>query len=95
VVAERPRSNRVIQAFSLGVDATFTLLSNKYLNREQGGYDVAAALLVHGFDVAYDNASDFAKLAERAGRALGRTSCWSRWTSSPGWLLWCRRRGYV
>jgi hypothetical protein len=70
VVAERPRSNRVIQAFSCGVDATFTLLSNKYLNRERGGYDIAAGLLVHGFDVAYDNTSDFAKLAERARRSL-------------------------
>jgi predicted component of type VI protein secretion system len=20
---------------------------------------------------------------------------WSRWPSSPGWLLWCRRRGYI
>ena len=70
VVAERPRSNRVIQAFSCGVDATFTLLSNKYLNKERGGYDVAAGLLVHGFDVSYDNTSGFAKLAEIARRAL-------------------------
>jgi hypothetical protein len=70
VVAERPRSNRTIQAFSCGVDATFTLLSNKYLNRERGGYDVTAGLLVHGFDVAYDNTSDFAKLADKARRTL-------------------------
>ena len=70
VVAERPRSNRVIQAFSCGVDATFTLLSNKYLNRERGGYDITTGLLVHGFDVGYDNTSDFVKLADRARRVL-------------------------
>jgi hypothetical protein len=72
VVAERPRSNRVIQAFSCGVDATFTLVSNKYLNKQRGGYDVAAGMLVHGFDVPTDNSSDFAKLADNAREALDR-----------------------
>ena len=70
VVAERPRSNRVIQAFSCREAATSTRLSNKYLNRERGGYDIGTGLLVHGFDVGYDNTSDFVKLANRARRAL-------------------------
>lgn len=72
VVAEPPRSTRVIQAFSGGVDATFTLISNKYLDRQRGGYDVAAGLLVHGFDVPYDDMDGFARLAERARTTLDR-----------------------
>jgi hypothetical protein len=93
VVAERPRSNKVIQAFSCGVDATFTLLSNKYVNKHRGGYDVAAGMLVHGFDVPNDNAGDFAKLADNARRVLDhagvelkiiRTN--SRELAIQGWL---------
>jgi hypothetical protein len=72
VVEQRRSSTRVIQAFSGGVDASFTLVSNKYLNKDRGGYDIAAGLLVHGFDVAYDNASDFHKLAERARKTLDK-----------------------
>jgi len=33
--------------------------------------------------------NEFRLLTER------RTSCSTRWTSSPGWLRWCRRRGYI
>jgi hypothetical protein len=93
VVAERPRSNRVIQAFSCGVDATFTLLSNKYLHKQRGGYDIAAGMLVHGFDVKYENASDFAKLADKARRVLERAGVElkiirtnSRELAIQGWL---------
>jgi hypothetical protein len=70
VVAERPRSDKVLQAFSGGVDANFTLISNKFLHRERGGYDVSAALLVHGFDVEYDNSVEFGILAGRLRKAL-------------------------
>jgi hypothetical protein len=93
VVAERPRSNRVIQAFSCGVDATFTLLSNKFLNKHRGGYDIAAGMLVHGFDVPSENVADFAKLADNARRVLDhagaelkiiRTN--SRELAIQGWL---------
>jgi hypothetical protein len=71
VVAERPRSDRTIQAFSGGVDATFTLISNKFLNKERGGYDISAALLVHGFDIGYNDAEGFAKHADRVRETLG------------------------
>ena len=70
IVSERPRSAKVIQAFSGGVDANFTLISNKYLHKERGGYDISAALLVHGFDVSYDNTSDFNRLVERVRKTL-------------------------
>ena len=93
VVSETKRSNGVIQAFSGGVDATFTLVSNKYLRRESGGYDVTAAMLVHGFDVAYDNRADFDKLVARVRKMLDhagvdlklvRTN--SREVKIQGWL---------
>ena len=71
VVQETPRSRQAIQAFSCGVDATFTLLANKYLHQERGAYDIGAGLLVHGFDVSYDNVDDFRRLAERASKMLG------------------------
>ena len=70
VVSETKRSNAVIQAFSGGVDATFTLVSNKYLRRERGGYDVTAAMLAHGFDVAYGNQTAFDKLVARVRKTL-------------------------
>jgi hypothetical protein len=70
VVAEHPRSAKVIQTFSGGVDSTFTLISNKYLHKERGGYDIAGAVLVHGFDVSYENTSDFGKLVRRLRRTL-------------------------
>lgn len=70
IVTEHPKSGRAIQAFSGGVDATFTLISGKYLNTQRGAYDINAAMLVHGFDVAYDNKSDFTKVVERARKTL-------------------------
>ena len=51
VVVERPRSTKTMQAFSGGIDASFTLVSHKYLYKDRGGFDVSAGLLVHGFDV--------------------------------------------
>lgn len=72
VVNVKPASDRVIQAFSGGVDATFTLISNKALHRDRGGYDVSAAVLVHGFDVHYENTRDFDMLAQRLRTSLAR-----------------------
>ena len=72
VVVERPRSTRTMQAFSGGIDASFTLVSHKYLDKDRGGFDVSAGLLVHGFDVAYDNTSGFARLVERVKKTLDR-----------------------
>jgi hypothetical protein len=93
VVSETKRSNGVIQAFSGGVDATFTLISNKYLRADRGGYDVNAAVLVHGFDVGYDNMADFQKLAARvrstldyAGVELKLVRTNSREVKIQGWL---------
>lgn len=70
VEAIRTKSNKVIQAFSGGVDANFTLVSNKSLHKAQGGLEIGAALLVHGFDVAYDNVADFKKLQTRVKKTL-------------------------
>jgi hypothetical protein len=72
VVVERPRSTRTMQAFSGGMDASFTLVSHKYLYKDRGGFDVSAGLLVHGFDVPYDNTSGFARLVERVKKTLDR-----------------------
>jgi hypothetical protein len=72
VVVERPRSTRTLQAFSGGIDASFTLVSHKYLYKDRGGFDVSAGLLVHGFDVPYDNTSGFARLVERVKKTLDR-----------------------
>lgn len=72
VVAEHPRSDKVLQAFSGGVDANFTLISNKILHKDSGGYDVSGALLVHGFDVQYENVVGFGKLVERLRKTLDR-----------------------
>jgi hypothetical protein len=72
VVVEGPKSTKTIQAFSGGIDASFTLVSNKYLDKNRGGFDVSAGLLVHGFDVPYENTSGFARLAERVKKTLDR-----------------------
>jgi hypothetical protein len=72
VVLERPKSTKTIQAFSGGIDASFTLVSHKYLYKERGGFDVSAGLLVHGFDVPYENTAGFARLAERVKKTLDR-----------------------
>jgi hypothetical protein len=72
VVLERPRSTRTMQAFSGGMDASFTLVSHKYLHKDRGGFEVSAGLLVHGFDVPYDNTPGFARLVERVKKTLDR-----------------------
>lgn len=70
VVADRRQAGKVIQAFSGGVDANFTLISNQRLHQPQGGYKIDAALLVHGFDVAYDNSAAFEGLLARVRKTL-------------------------
>jgi 7-cyano-7-deazaguanine synthase in queuosine biosynthesis len=70
VVAATPQSKQVIQAFSGGVDATFSLISNKFLHKNRGGFNIAAGLLVHGFDVPYTDMRGFESLSNRARAAL-------------------------
>ena len=70
VVTEHIRSPKTMQAFSGGIDASFTLVSHKYLYGERGGFDVSAGLLVQGFDVAYEDRSGFARLAARVKKTL-------------------------
>ena len=72
VVVERPRSTKTMQAFSGGMDASFTLVSHKYPDKGRGGFNVSAGLLVHGFDVPYDNTPGFARLVERVKKTLDR-----------------------
>ena len=55
---------RAIAAFSGGVDGTFTLLHNRS-RLAAGGHDIQSALLIHGFDVDYENELSFNRLIER------------------------------
>ncbi len=66
------RSRTAISAFSGGVDGTFTALrhARRWLGNQS--YDLAAVLVVHGFDVELDNASDFRSLVKRCEPLIDR-----------------------
>lgn len=66
----KPKTKQVIQAFSCGVDSSFTLVSNICMLKEQGGFDISAGLMCHGFDISYDNGHGFNQLVERAHAVL-------------------------
>jgi hypothetical protein len=69
VSASRPPMRRAISTFSGGVDANFTLVRNK-MRRGQGGYDIKSVLMIHGFDVDYDNDAEFRQLVARVQPTL-------------------------
>jgi len=58
-----PVKSGAIQAFSGGVDANFTLVNN-HIRRGKGGLDIDAAMLVHGFDVDFEDRETFARLRD-------------------------------
>lgn len=60
---------RAISTFSGGVDANFTLVRNK-MRIGQGGHDIKSVLMIHGFDVDYDNNAAFRQLVERVRPTL-------------------------
>ena len=69
VEGEPSRSTRAIAAFSGGLDSTCTVIRHA---RGLAGWrteSLGALLLVHGFDIALDRASEFDGARERAGRA--------------------------
>jgi len=61
--------HRAISTFSGGVDANFTLVRNK-MRIGQGGHDIKSVLMIHGFDVDYDNNAAFRQLVERVQPTL-------------------------
>lgn len=69
VSVKRPPMRRAISTFSGGVDANFTLVRNK-TRVGQGGHDIKSVLMVHGFDVDYDNDSAFRQLVSRVQPTL-------------------------
>jgi hypothetical protein len=69
ITDERPPLHRAIAAFSGGVDGTFTVLDNK-MRHSAGGFDIRSAMMVHGFDVDYDNDAGFAELVARVEPTL-------------------------
>jgi hypothetical protein len=60
---------RAISTFSGGVDANFTLVRNK-TRVGQGGHDIKSVLMIHGFDVNYDNDTEFRQLVDRVQPTL-------------------------
>lgn len=58
-----PVNRKVVQAFSGGVDACFTLINNDLL-KGKGGLDISAAVLVHGFDVDHEEVKTFGRLRD-------------------------------
>jgi hypothetical protein len=60
---------RAISTFSGGVEANFTLVRNK-TRVDQGGHDIKSVLMVHGFDVDYDNDAEFRQLVSRVQPTL-------------------------
>lgn len=91
-----PARSGAIQAFSGGVDANFALVNN-YIRRGKGGIDIDAALLVHGFDVDFDDRETFARLRDQYARQLdqygvkletirtdSKIACTQNWDFSTG-----------
>jgi hypothetical protein len=64
VAAARIPMRRAIATFSGGVDANFTLVRNKS-RMGRGGHDIKSVLMIHGFDVDYDNDAAFHQLISR------------------------------
>jgi hypothetical protein len=58
-------TEQAISAFSGGVDAVFTAIRHKRTLPESIRYPLSAVLMVHGFDVALENASYFEQLVKR------------------------------
>ena len=69
VSPNRVPMRRAISTFSGGVDANFTLVRNK-TRLDQGGYDIKSVLMIHGFDVDYDNDGEFRQLVARVQPTL-------------------------
>jgi hypothetical protein len=73
-VAELPtvhRPDRGVTAFSAGVDGTFSVYRHTAVSALGPKRALAAALLVHGFDIAVTDAATFAAVEDRC-RALAR-----------------------
>jgi len=58
--------HRSIAAFSGGLDSTFTVLRHRLKLAGSGSYDVDSVLLVHGFDIGFDNHDYFENAIERS-----------------------------
>lgn len=69
VTTQRMPTRRAISTFSGGVDANFTLVRNK-MRVGDGGHDIKSVLMIQGFDVDYDNDSEFRQLVARVRPTL-------------------------
>lgn len=61
-------ARRGVTAFSGGVDSCFSVLRHSTLSDLQPKRPIAAALIMHGFDIPLDQPSVFARAVERARR---------------------------
>lgn len=70
-VVETPAAEpeAAVAAFSGGLDSLFTIYQN-VVEPQPGAWDIRAAVMVHGFDIALDDPKAWSAAVDRAGPAL-------------------------